>query len=394
MIDRFQKTLNVNEIPEQFRNIYEKTLIEFETNGAFLLKSDYIIREVDLTNAFPSILTDLLREAESISADTEAAVYTLFVYRAMEDRELFLRHLKHFDFPKDKYFLMSLLCLLPTVSRLFEKLKHRNVPDDIIRATVMQYEDCVFIYQKRFNRIGLNKRYFDHLQTYVDCKMLNIGRLRFEPYLLQAPVYLLENKSTGKQILLLGEGKMRDDGLFTDLPPASEAAFDAYFSENEQSYIATPINERGKCVSEKCTFNKSEWTLRIRPGDRCLGVHIPDKGALTEEACDASYRRALDVFKECFDYGDVKAFHCKSWLMSPELDGHLKSGSNLLKFAEKYLRYPTHTDGMEVMNFVFYLKGTDYTDLPEDTSLQRSLKALYLNGGYLYSYGGLFTAKV
>ena len=365
MIDRFQKTLNVHEIPEQFRDIYENAQFEFKSSGAFLLKGDYIRTQADRTGAFPSVLPELIRDAERINADYDAALYTLFVYRAMENRELFLKNLSCFDFPSDRYFMMPLLCLLPTVGRLLDTLRQLNVPDDIAHATVMQYEDCVFIYQKRFDRLGLNKRYFDHLQTYVDCRMLNVGRLRFEKFTLKAPVYLLENISDGRRILLLGDGKMREDGLFADLPPASDAAFNAHFSENEKSYIATPINERGKCVRDICVFDKSKWRLRIRPGDRCLGVHIPDKGALTVEACDASYRRALSVFKECFDYGDIKAFHCKSWLLSPELDEHLTDGSNLLNFAKSYLRYPTHTDGMEVMNFVFYLKGTDdYNNLP------------------------------
>ena len=39
---------------------------------------------------------------------------------------------------------------------------------------------------------------------------------------------------------------------------------------------------------------------------------------------------------------------------------------------------------------VFYMKGADdYTQLPEDTSLQRSLKQRYLAGGRLNEYGGI-----
>ena len=77
-------------------------------------------------------------------------------------------------------------------------------------------------------------------------------------------------------------------------------------------------------------------------------------------------------------------------MMSPELADHLKPSSRVLGFASHYLRFPIHTEGEDVLNFVFYLKFKDYTDLKEDTSLQRSLKRLYLSGGRLYEYGGIF----
>jgi len=47
-----------------------------------------------------------------------------------------------------------------------------------------------------------------------------------------------------------------------------------------------------------------------------------------------------------------------------------------------------------VLNFVFLLKYKTYADLAEDSSLQRALKKLYVNGKYLYEYGGIFTPDV
>ena len=34
---------------------------------------------------------------------------------------------------------------------------------DIILATVRQFEECVFIYERRFDKLGMNNRYFDFL---------------------------------------------------------------------------------------------------------------------------------------------------------------------------------------------------------------------------------------
>ena len=75
--------------------------------------------------------------------------------------------------------------------------------------------------------------------------------------------------------------------------------------------------------------------------------------------------------------------------MSPELAEILKPGANLLLFQQPYLRYPVPTKGEDVLNFVFFLRFTSFADLPEDTSLQRALKAKYLAGERLYEYGGV-----
>ena len=76
----------------------------------------------------------------------------------------------------------------------------------MIKATVGQYEECLFVYRERFDHLGMNKRYFDHLQGYVDNKFLNVGRLRFE-IMKNEELYVLENKSNGKQTVFLHEGK-------------------------------------------------------------------------------------------------------------------------------------------------------------------------------------------
>ena len=46
-----------------------------------------------------------------------------------------------------------------------------------------------------------------------------------------------------------------------------------------------------------------------------------------------------------------------------------------------------------MLTFVFKMTPESYSDLPEDTSLQRELKKIYLSGGYLYEYNGIFTVQ-
>ena len=263
------------------------------------------------------------------------------------------------------------------------------MPEDVINATVGQYEECLFVYRERFDRLGMNKRYFDHLQGYVDNKFLNIGRLRFE-IMKNEELYVLENNTTKEQTVFLHKAKMNADGLLVETPPVNEnGAFEVSFRETDDCYIGNPISERGRCQREAVVLSKDEYTVRLRPGDDCLSVHIPSQGALTVEACRDSYESALAIFKEHYPTLDVKALHCHSWMMSPELDAILKPESNLLAFQKPYMKFPAETEGKDVLNFVFKLKFKTYADLPEETSLQRSLKKMYLSGQYLYEYGGV-----
>lgn len=344
---------------------------EYLERGTFFLERDYITELNRELKLFPRIIGDLLTAGDELRKDPAAAETALAVSRAMEDRQAFMAGLQDLTFP-DQYPLFPLLCLLPTIRNTYRFLKDRNVPEDIIAATLGQYEACVFIYQKRYDRLGLNRRYFDWLQHYVDCEILNINRLRFEIMTLKDPVCLLEERDSGTQFLVYGSvAKETRPGKSTGLITGKRVMPDGQL-----------------CEQETC-FPEEEYKAFIQPGDTCLSVHIPDEGDFSESACEGSYRRALEVFGSCFPELKIMGFHCESWMLSPQLKEYLSPSSNILSFSDKYLKYPVASKGEDVLNFVFLMKYSSYDDLAEDTSLQRKLKKLYQNGGRLYEYGGL-----
>ena len=388
MIDRFEKALGVLPLPDEFNEILESVKDEYEREEVFFLDSEYLYEAQKKANVCPRTMSEVIESAEQIKEDKIASEYALFVCRAMENRELFMKHLKSIDFP-EKYPFFAFLCLIPAAVKTWEFLSAKGLPEDVINATVGQYEECLFVYKERFDRLGMNKRYFNHLQGYVDNMFLNIGRLRFE-IMKNDELYVLENKTTKKQTVFLQSARMNAEGLLADTPPVNEnGSFDASFCEADDCYIGNAINKKGRCEREAVVLSKNDYTVKLRPDDDCLSVHIPSQGALTVEACKDSYERALTIFKKYYPELDVKALHCHSWMMSPELSGILKPESNLLAFQKPYMRFPVKTKGQDVLNFVFKLKFKTYEDLAEDTSLQRSLKKMYLSGQYLYEYGGI-----
>lgn len=388
MIDYFEKRLGISEFPDTFDKIYSNACAEYEKSGVFFLEDGYIRALNEKTSALLRTENEVIRAATAARSNEAAAKYALFVYLAMKDRELFMAHLSLFSFPEDHPFL-AFLCLLPSVDALFDGLMQKGFDREIVLATVRQYEDCLFLGLERTGIFGLGKRYFDHLQCYVDQKIFNIKRLRFEKKTLK-DVFLLRNHSTKEYMLFLDGKKINSAGLIEGTPPIADGeSFDAFFSETETEYIGTAVNSRGRCKKDPIALKKSEWELKLRPGDICLAVHIPAGGALTEEAVRESYDCAYSVFREHFPELAVKGFYCHSWMLAPELESILKPESNLLSFQKPYIKYPCPTRGEDVMTFVFGQKPKNYADLPEGTSLQRALKKIYLSGDYLYEYCGI-----
>lgn len=119
------------------------------------------------------------------------------------------------------------------------------------------------------------------------------------------------------------------------------------------------------------------------PGDERLrvGIHIPPEGRLTPQAVADSLAAAPAYLERVFgrrpeEYGTT------TWLISRQLRPLYRSGSNLAAFCDLF----DVTDGEDgipdVKNYLFRASPDAPPEtLPEDTSLQRAVKAYLLGGG-------------
>lgn len=122
-----------------------------------------------------------------------------------------------------------------------------------------------------------------------------------------------------------------------------------------------------------------------------LSVHIPSDADLSREALDASYRMAKAFFSRYFPGFRYALTGCASWMLAPKLKELLSPGSGILRFQSDYdIRYVDPADDGAVY-WVCKRKPEDLSAMPEDTSLQRKLKALMLSGGHLGSGAGVLT---
>ncbi len=111
----------------------------------------------------------------------------------------------------------------------------------------------------------------------------------------------------------------------------------------------------------------------LPPGTPCLGVHIPESGPMTPDACEESLRRASAFFLRHFSVR-YRYASCTSWLLDDQLAGYLPATSNILQFQRRFQLAPDKRQGdADILEFVFRRIRPQLADLPQQTTLQRAV---------------------
>lgn len=242
-------------------------------------------------------------------------------------------------------------------------------------------------------------RNFEWNQYYLNHSIYRVGVLNFERRkLVDNSMRILTDGRGAYRILAAEQGQgvgacgHLQGALFVD-----DAAFTVSFEESETAYIGHPVDSLRATVSpETVSLSKNEWHLAITPEDDVISVHIPENTNFSPELVEKAYRDARAFFTACFPDFCPKAYTCFSWMMAGELPQVLREGSNILAFQRRYLRFPLKGVGRGVLAFAFGMPMaevggfTAYHTLPEATSLQRNIKALYVSGQAVYEAAGIF----
>ena len=142
-------------------------------------------------------------------------------------------------------------------------------------------------------------------------------------------------------------------------------------------FINLKIIEVGRLQYEFVKFNP----LNEKEYKECIKIHIPSGEKLLEKQVKDSITKSK---KEIIKYYNLEnpEYYCSSWLLSPSINRILDRNSNIAKFYNMF-EIIDEKDGLDdVLNFVFNVKNiTQYSQLKEDTSLQRKIKEMLLRNG-------------
>ena len=206
------------------------------------------------------------------------------------------------------------------------------------------------------------------------------------------PFTVLKSKRDGGHVILMTEGVFHKSGEVLGSPGYTDedGSFSADYAETDDAYIGRRA-VYGKALNELLEYRKSEWECVVKKDDFVVSVHIPRKTDLSPEAILKSYNGAIKIVRERFPEYDARYFFCLSWILDVRYKDILGEDSKMVQFANTFSRIPMKCRGRDGSDCVFLgYKGPD-ENLPENTSLQRKLKSIYLSGGYTYSAMGVIT---
>ena len=210
-------------------------------------------------------------------------------------------------------------------------------------------------------------------------------------------------------------GKDEDNiKILTCMLKASADAYEIYKTKriSDNVYIDTMkcytrfINETHK-MTGRLYFDRYWWTIRqagchlFRIGELeyemkhiddkiVIGIHIPSDADLSPFAVDKSLMNVKKFFAEYYPNLANAEYRCHSWLLDSQLKGMLNDSSNILSFQTRFEIFNEGEIGTDFIEWLYNTKSTDYSALPESTTLQRNMKRHLLSGGVIRNaYGRL-----
>lgn len=226
-------------------------------------------------------------------------------------------------------------------------------------------------------------------------------------------IYEKMNEARLELQAILGEDE-NNIKILTCMLKASADAYEIYKSKgiSDEIYFDTMkcytrfINETYK-MTGRLTFDRYWWTARQAGchlfrigqleyemkhiGDKAvIGIHIPSDADFSPSAVDKSLMKAKEFFTEHYPDLSNAEYRCHSWLLDSRLRRMLNENSNIISFQNRFEIFDEGEIGTDFIEWLFNTKSTDYSTLPESTSLQKNMKRHLLSGGIIRNaYGRL-----
>ena len=286
--------------------------------------------------------------------------------------------------------LVMILTLLPFAEVIADKYRKKGFSEDEIKKLLTTFNGSIDIGRTQCGRPSCSKAYFNWNLAYICCKLYNYGVLSFELFTFNKNVLVFKNKETGEYAMMMTADRFHKSGFVLGSAGLTdeEGSFGPDFTETDTAYTGY-LAKNGKAVNQLVTLNKSEWDLVLKPGDPTVYIHIPGQTDLTPEVVRNTLIGAFKILRERFPESKANFFICSSWLLSVGLYDFLDENSKIIKFGELFTRFPVRSNGREFMHFLFPNNWDNIEKLEEKTSLQRKIKQLCLDGGYIYSAAGV-----
>ena len=226
-----------------------------------------------------------------------------------------------------------------------------------------------------------------------------------EPFLLRAGDIVLDRLDSpdaaplpdGEDILIrqLTEAlESRKYGAWKRLPENiwldTMKCYSRFIAEHRRSYGRDGFDRGSWTVRQAGArlfrIGELEYELLENADGRCVSLHIPSDANMEPERLNASVRDARAFLAEYFPDWAGLSIVCETWLLSPRLKEWLPETSRILRFQAAFDIESTDPEDDFALEWVFHVaegqrSSLDVNALPEETSLQKHMKADLIAGG-------------
>ena len=174
-------------------------------------------------------------------------------------------------------------------------------------------------------------------------------------------------------------------GLSHEIYVATMAAFSRFVKEHRESFGVYGFDRDFWTVRQITgtlfRIGQLEYELVEEQAEPVLELHIPSDADLSLPLLRMSHAQARALIGKTFPRWKDAPIHCHSWLLSQNLPQLLPEGSRILAFQRSFSITPCPEPETDMKLWVFKNRDIPTAKLPEQTSLQRQMKAFLLAGG-------------
>lgn len=403
-IDDLMQAVHCIKFPQRWRDIYDEAMEDFYANGCAMLQPAYydeLYRRYGVLEKHREVYKEA---AKKIGQSEPLSVFLALLCFAIRDREHAARDIGELVGLKSpdgnsriEYDMLPALAICSLIPYCHEKLRSRNLPEDIIADVMKMPEGGVDDYLKRNGGVyGYSLMLLGWNQLAIDNKLFNIGRLQIEIFSTFWASAIVFKSKNGEYIALADQLILHKEGFPLGAKYYEENCdcWEATISETAEHWFGYPYNKKGFVEKKSITLSKGEWEKVLSPGDSVVSLHIPPGGSFGEEIINDTLKQTETFIKTYFPDFDYKAFVCYSWLLDPQLEELLGENSNIVKFGKKFHRMGAKSNALDVFYFVFGMPTDNdmpvISELPGNTKLEKMIKEHYLNKKAIYEMHGYF----
>ena len=173
--------------------------------------------------------------------------------------------------------MLPFYILAAQIPESLAEYRRRGFREEEMEEQYKVYRDSLAIVEDHTGMPGTNSLYYGWDTHFIKNQIFWVEGLQYEMRKLPNQAVYLKEKATGKILPVMTAGTFYQDGTqilgsagYTD----PEGSFTCTFREDEENfYGCSCVDFRVSPVEQ--TFPKNRWECLMRPGDPCLGMHIP-----------------------------------------------------------------------------------------------------------------------